>query len=232
MNRQAFLDRVREALASTGGILESGAPPEPLGPVGQPKAAERAHRVAQFVRELESAGGHLHHARSEPEAAERIRDLVSQRGAHRVVRTRTTHLSGTLLDGALGGAGASVAVGEASDERERAGLREAELEADMGITSADFGVAETGTLALLTGPGQGGSVSLLPPIHVAVLRAKDIVADVGELFERIATTGALASAVILVTGPSRTADIELVLTVGVHGPKELHVVLLESDGAD
>ena len=96
---------------------------------------------------------------------------------------------------------------------------------DAGV---DYGVAETGTLVLLTRPAEGRAISLVPPVHIGVLRARDIVFELGELFERVAARdGSLPSALTFVTGPSSTADIELVHTVGVHGPRELHLVLLD-----
>lgn len=110
----------------------------------------------------------------------------------------------------------------------REALRERGFSAHAGMTAVDYGVAETGTLALLARPGEGRAASLVPPIHLGVLRVQDIVFELGELFERVgASNTALPSALTFVTGPSSTADIELVHTVGVHGPRELHVVLVD-----
>jgi len=103
-----------------------------------------------------------------------------------------------------------------------------ELELDGALGSAGIGVADTGTLALLARRGQGRAISLLPPLHVAVLDARDVVGELAELFERVRERGELPSALTLITGPSRTGDIELVLTVGVHGPGELHVVVIDA----
>ena len=114
-----------------------------------------------------------------------------------------------------------------TDDVSQGALREAAFLADAGISSVDYGVAETGTLALLARPGQGRSVSLLPPVHIAVLDANDVVAELAAFFERVTADGELPSALTFITGPSRTGDIELVLTVGVHGPKEIHLIILE-----
>ncbi len=108
----------------------------------------------------------------------------------------------------------------------------AAAEADAGVTEADFGIAESGTLALLHRPGQGRGLSLLPPVHIAVLRASDLVPDLGALFHKLQSDARHpASALTFITGPSRTGDIEFVLTKGVHGPGEVYVVLLEDDGS-
>ena len=100
--------------------------------------------------------------------------------------------------------------------------------ADLGITSADWAVAETGTLALCSLPGQGRVVSLLPPNYLAIIEPSQIVPDLFDLFERLEEQKLqLPSNVALVTGPSKTGDIELKLTTGVHGPGNVHVVVVE-----
>ncbi|HEY2252007.1 MAG TPA: lactate utilization protein C [Planctomycetaceae bacterium] len=100
--------------------------------------------------------------------------------------------------------------------------------ADLGITSADWAVAETGTLALCSHPGQGRVVSLLPPHYLAIIEPNQIVPDLFDLFERLEEQKLkLPSNVALVTGPSKTGDIELKLTTGVHGPGNVNVLVVE-----
>jgi L-lactate dehydrogenase complex protein LldG len=102
--------------------------------------------------------------------------------------------------------------------------------ADIGITEVDYAIADTGTLVLLTDKNQPRSVSLLPPIHLAIVRPENLVRDINDLFiilkSRLQNTDDITSCMTFVTGPSRTADIELNLTLGVHGPKELYVAIL------
>ncbi|WP_243362626.1 LutC/YkgG family protein [Fundidesulfovibrio terrae] len=95
------------------------------------------------------------------------------------------------------------------------------------ITSVQAGIAETGALVLIPGPGEPRLLSLVPPVHIAVLRASDIVSTLAEALETLSSGTTMASNVVLVTGPSKTADIELTLAFGVHGPKEVVVLLLE-----
>jgi L-lactate dehydrogenase complex protein LldG len=179
-----------------------------------------------MAREVEAVGGFLCRAGSLAEARACIVRILAEKGARRVVRGSTPAVDGLELDATLEEAGLKVI--RAEEDRPPSEIRAAELDADAGITSVDYAISETGTLALLARPGQGRAVSLLPPIHIAVLHAEDIVSDLSELFERVAVaeTGVMPSAITFITGPSRTADIELVLTVGVHGPKELHLVLV------
>jgi len=102
--------------------------------------------------------------------------------------------------------------------------------ADIGITEVDYTIADTGTLVLLTDKNQPRSVSLLPPIHVAIVRPANLVRNIKDLFiilkSRLQNSEDITSCMTFITGPSRTADIELSLTLGVHGPKELYVVIL------
>ena len=116
---------------------------------------------------------------------------------------------------------------------ERLGLRGVQWQGDrppaeaaIGITQADYALADTGTLVLFASPGEGRALSLLPPIHVAVLEASRILPGLNELLAREPNFPERSSAMIFITGPSRTADIESTLSVGVHGPGELHVVVL------
>jgi L-lactate dehydrogenase complex protein LldG len=109
---------------------------------------------------------------------------------------------------------------------------EADKYIKAGITGALGGIAETGTLVIPSGQGQPLSASLLPEIHIAVLRASEIEESLEKVLSPSASlrTGLYNvdryPAVVLVSGPSRTADIEMTLTIGVHGPGELHVFLL------
>jgi L-lactate dehydrogenase complex protein LldG len=99
-------------------------------------------------------------------------------------------------------------------------------DAAVGITSASVAVASTGTVAVVSGPGAPRATSLLPPVHVCVLQAGDVVAEFADAVQRVAA-GGLPSAVIWVGGPSRTADLEMRQTLGVHGPKVVELVLVD-----
>jgi L-lactate dehydrogenase complex protein LldF len=116
-----------------------------------------------------------------------------------------------------------------TDSLARAGIsvqHEADESIKAGITGALAGVAETGTLVIPGGEGQPLSASLLPEIHIAVLRASAILPSVEAALALPEV--AVAPAVTLVSGPSRTADIEMALTIGVHGPGELIVFLISA----
>ena len=92
-----------------------------------------------------------------------------------------------------------------------------------GVSRALYGLADTGSVVLAASPDEPRARSLLPAVHVSLLAEDRIVAGLAELFEVLG--GELPSALAIVTGPSRSGDIEQKLTIGVHGPGEVHVVL-------
>lgn len=106
-------------------------------------------------------------------------------------------------------------------------LTAAELDGfDAAVTLCTLAIAETGTLVLQGLAGQGRrAATLVPDVHVCVLRVQDIVNTVPEAFERLASTA--TRALTFVSGPSATADIEMTRIKGVHGPRQLHILLLQ-----
>jgi L-lactate dehydrogenase complex protein LldG len=100
--------------------------------------------------------------------------------------------------------------------------------AAAGITSADYALADTGTLVLLSSAAEARLISLLPPMHIAVLPKERVLTGLDELFTVLPNPAAVTSSMVLITGPSRTADIEQILIRGVHGPGEVYAVIVES----
>jgi len=100
----------------------------------------------------------------------------------------------------------------------------------VSVTGAFAAIAETGTLMLLSGPDSPTTLNFLPDAHVVVVRAVDMVGCYEDAWDRVRATGRMPRTVNLITGPSRSADIEQTLQLGAHGPRWLHIVLVE-DGA-
>lgn len=97
---------------------------------------------------------------------------------------------------------------------------------DCGITDAYAAVAETGSIVIRATPQHGRAISLVPPIHVAILQPRDFVGDLVDLMARLRKDG-LTSGTVIISGPSKTADIEMSLVTGVHGPGVVKVFLLQ-----
>lgn len=98
--------------------------------------------------------------------------------------------------------------------------------AEAEVSRAIYGLADTGSVVLAASPDEPRARSLLPPVHITLLDEERILPGLAGLFEAVG--GDLPSALAIVTGPSRSGDIEQTLAVGVHGPGEVHVVLLPS----
>jgi L-lactate dehydrogenase complex protein LldG len=101
----------------------------------------------------------------------------------------------------------------------------------VSVTGAFAGVAETGTLMMLSGPDHPTTLNFLPDTHIVVLPADRVVGTYEDGWTRLrAEHGPMPRTVNLITGPSRTADIEMTLYMGAHGPRRLHVILVDSAG--
>jgi L-lactate dehydrogenase complex protein LldG len=123
------------------------------------------------------------------------------------------------------------AVDEASTHPERERIRKAAIDSYIGITSADFCMAETATLVMRTRPGQARSVSLVPSIHVAVITVDQIIADLKELYALLKwdpefQKEGLTNCMTFISGPSKTADVEATMVHGAHGPREVYVYVI------
>jgi L-lactate dehydrogenase complex protein LldG len=118
-----------------------------------------------------------------------------------------------------------------SGETARARIREHVTGAYIGITSADYCMADTATLVMRTRPGQARAVSLVPSIHVAVITLDQILFDLKELYAllqwdpQIQKEG-LTNCMTFISGPSKTADVEATMVHGAHGPREVHVYVM------
>ena len=119
-----------------------------------------------------------------------------------------------------------------SDTAQREQLREEMRRADVGLTGTDYALAETGSLVILPRRGLSRLVSLVPPVHVALVRPEEVLESLHDLFllrrlEYKQRGGEMGSYLNFITGPSRTADIEMTIVQGVHGPRAVHLILVE-----
>jgi L-lactate dehydrogenase complex protein LldG len=120
---------------------------------------------------------------------------------------------------------------EKSEEIVREDIRKAVIDAYIGITSADFCMADTATLVMRSRPGQARSASLVPSIHVAVITIDQIIADLKELYALLqwdseAQNEGLTNCMTFISGPSKTADVEATMVHGAHGPREVYIYVM------
>ncbi len=177
--------------------------------------------IESFIKEMLNVNTVVHSTETGDELRAYIIELVRNKGVSSYTMWESDYLNSLGLKELLKREGLDQII--SNDKNDIA-------EAGIGITGADYAIADTGTLVLLTDENKPRSVSLLPPIHLAIIRKSDIVIDIRELFiilkQRLDAGQSTPSCMTFITGPSRTADIELNLTLGVHGPKELHVIII------
>jgi L-lactate utilization protein LutC len=222
-SRETFLERVRQAVRA-GQRAGAGNLPGPRTQVGYQGAG--TDPVARYCQEFQAAGGHVHVVPDPSAAVARVRALLTAAGARRLVVGGGRLLATLDLRRQLHDLGIEVA---ALGDLTPSTSREVFFAADVGLTGADFLVAETGSIVLRSGPQEPRSASLLPPVHVVVADQTQIVADLFDLFVALGGPTAatsLPSCTTIITGPSKTGDIELRLVTGVHGPGEVHCILI------
>lgn len=191
-----------------------------------PPIAERRHMTAladsnldalraRFIEEAEKVGVYVYPV---PDAKAAIGQTLALLGEHKqILAWEAEHLPVKGLLDTLQAQGVTIA---AYDDRHAA----------VGITGADAGLAATGSLVVCSGAGKYRTTSLLPDKHIALLDASRIVADLETWVQQQAQGGAEAfkasSNTVLITGPSKTADIAQELIKGAHGPRQVHIVLI------
>lgn len=197
---------------------------EYLSPPPRVEPLPASELPGRFARELEAVGGEVVLARSVQEALASLAAELSQ--ARSIVsweRAELERLSGLELSEPWRDLGSRLREPAAKD------FDQALLAADLGVTGADCAIADTGTLLLSCGVGRPRGVSLAPRTHLALLRQGQLVARLAAALARLPR--ALPSAVHLVTGPSRTSDIENDLSIGVHGPARVRVIVVPEEVA-
>jgi L-lactate utilization protein LutC len=245
--RAKFLAMVQNALGSVPGrsvapAPESGlsVPARELFGEAERVRAEMARQAGPLLESLADAarkgGWAVARAPTHEDAAEGVADICRRSGVKNALRSAEEVFDRVPVDRALSTAGVSVTVmarprggPEAGLSTARLKLREAAFSADAGITGGDYAVAETGTLVVHPRRGLSRLISLAPPRHIAIVERGTVLPSLDELFilEREALLrGALTSSMNLISGPSRTGDIEGTIVQGIHGPLEAYLVLV------
>ena len=219
--REEILGSIRKHLAASAVFDVREAP----GPAVQYETTEfgasknSESLIELFADSLTAVDGHCVVVTSKQEVLEAVRGILSD--------LRAAGLSSKRI-----------AVSDADEIRDLAGSISSEVEEvvitpsttdlfgfDVGISSAQGAIAETGTLVLEADRERNRLISLVPPVHIAILDAAKIFLTLGETLAALFRDGKVSPAITFISGPSRTADIELTLAIGVHGPQELYVIV-------
>ncbi len=210
-----------------GTLPPDGRPDHPGNVSLPPSSLSTDELVVHFTREAEALTVVVHRVKDDEVAIAGVQEIVVGRGATRVLAWDEKYLNCRGLGSALTAAG--VALESCWLPRDVAERRDRLAQLDgvaIGITGAIAGLADTGSLALVSGPGRARIASLLPPLHISILRVEQLHPTYAAFLAAHPHIESTGSNLVLVTGPSRTADIEMTLTRGVHGPGEVHVVLI------
>lgn len=217
--REEILHRIRKGLGKGEGARKDADAPEPVTSPGD-GGLSKDDLAAVFAESLSGINTSVYRANREG-VLEFVTGFFRERGAESFSIWETEYLKSLGFKESLEGMGLGLAPAENKSEIANSGV---------GITEADYALADTGSLVLLSAPEKPRGVSLIPPVHLAIVRKENILSDIGELFgllnEIYESPDAIPACTTFITGPSRTADIELNLTLGVHGPKELHVLIV------
>jgi len=216
--RERIFKRIQKALEITAPVpFPAFAEPPPSCYRDIPQSPEEL--LERFAEEFKAVGGVFHHARRMAEARALLQQLFSEAPGRSIAAADTTGLR-ELLAGLAGESLTWVS------SRQNAGP--ALKFVDIGVTEADALVAQTGSIFLSTATGAGRCLSVLPPHHIVVASADQLVPTLGDALRLIRERydGQPLSYFTLITGPSRTSDIEKVLVLGAHGPRRLSLVLV------
>jgi len=223
---QAFLSHVAKVLGRDRPLLK----PPKRDEVGPPafwkeQKFDIDHPLAFFKRNLENLTGRVYIAKDSKDVSQQVNAWLEELQAKRVIMWDHEELKKVV---AIQDAKVKVDYWTAKGPKRK--MMEAAERADVGITWADYGIGYTGTLALFSSPIQGRSVSLLPTVHIAILKKENLVPTMSTVMNDIIQrrgNNSVPAAVDFITGPSRTSDIEMDLSIGVHGPVKVWVIVLD-----
>jgi L-lactate dehydrogenase complex protein LldG len=200
------LENIRRSLGRTGQVA-----PSPRPAIYASRIAESTdHEIERFLNEIKLLSGSGQRI-SPPDIRNNLAALVSECNVRKATFWHTPLFKKLGIQSTLLDLGVDL-ISPAANKHEMALC-------DLGITEADFLLPETGTLVLRSSAERPRAVSLLPRIHLAIVRPEMLRADMHQVFAEAKDSHYL----VFISGPSRTADIELTVTLGVHGPKALHV---------
>ena len=210
MSRDNILHRIRTALGRSAGQAAADPPPARI----RIPDVDLEKRISTMFAAIEALAGKTHRAATPADARAFVAAAIEGKS---VVASNAPFLAEC---------GIATLAGVRSGIADREELRALCAAADVGITSADYALADTGSLVMISSPREARLVSLLPPAHIAVVPRDRILTGLDELFSILPNPADVASSMVLITGPSRTADIEQILVRGVHGPGQITVVVV------
>ena len=236
--RDRFFETVRGALGKSAGsnpdqVAEAGPDADEVLEQAQARADDL---LAELEQSAVKIGWKVARVKSTEEASGYVASLACDLEAGSALRSAHAVVDSLDLESRLAGTGIEVRLMAVDDDgtelpdQQRRRLRDIATAADLGVTGVDYAIAETGSCVLIARKGVSRLVSLLPPVHVALVERGQVLPGLDELFvlrKHNYSTEAGEGYMNMISGPSRSADIEQTLVTGVHGPRETHMLLLD-----
>ena len=212
-----IIENIRRSLGRTAQISSpQGTPLQPRPAIYPPRLPGSSDsEVACFLDEIRKLSG-VGQRLPASDVGSALKTLIAEQNVRKATVWETPHLKQLDITGILGSHNVELTSPNASKHEWAL--------CDLGITEADFILPETGTLVLRSSAERPRAVSLLPRIHLAIVRPEMLRADMHQVFAEARDHHYL----VFITGPSRTADIELIVTLGVHGPRQLYVWMIDA----
>ena len=207
-------------------LRSGGLTPIPDRPEWQPPVYGDEDRKDRFKALLEAAHADVHEVDADT-WPHRLQAILDNKGVRRMLFAPATPSGAKLAEAWAGTSAPQLVPYDETVERLKPVLVH---EVEASLTTARGGIAQTGSLVLWPTPEEPRLMSLLPPIHVVLVRQADLTDSLAQTIAAQGWSSGMPTNVVLVSGPSKTADIEQTLAYGVHGPKEL-IVLLVTEGA-
>ena len=199
--------------------------PRPVIPPLNEMSLDRQELIERFSTELAGQTGVVHRASDISDAKRIISEISKAEGIRSVISSSDDIVKS--LDLQEWGITAGVEVISADSLSERETFKDKAFSVDAGITGADFAVAESGTIGIAAGKSMPRLASIAPPIHIAVIHLGKLFPTYETAMQNyIESTKAMPSQLVLITGPSSTADIQATPFKGMHGPGKLYVILI------
>ena len=217
MRREDFLARVGRS------VMSAGLPPAPVVPERLPDLPEQ-DLVSLFRERAQDVEAVVHGPVSKSGVPTAVAGIAAGHSCRLFIAWDDLPVAG--VTSALESSGIARVDHVVPSEGRKGHLGDYE-KVDLGVTGADLGLAETGSVVLSHGEGRPRMASLIPDVHVVLLHVRSLERTISHMARRHPEWVSFSANLVVVTGPSRTGDIELHLNLGVHGPRHVHVVMYQ-----
>jgi len=240
-NKAAFIERVRKALGRSQPLtaipdhpsLKTTLPrhTEKIRTIQAKSAARLPISLARLVETATAAAWNVHRATGHSQAAEMVAEIAATIHAKTVIRTAEDLFKRVDVDSTLRKRGVSPTILAVNRQRRRDSLKRIAFGADLGVSAVEYVIAETASCAVVPHRGVARLATLAPSKLVLVIEESQVLETLDDFFalkrfDFMTQRSRMPNYYNFISGPSRTADIEQTLTIGVHGPGEVHMVLI------